>query len=284
MNDMAQKSGKVREVYDAGDGKLCIVTTDRISAFDVVLPTLIPGKGQVLNSLSNFWFEKTRSIILNHLITADNSKMPERFRQAEYEGRTALVKKLNMLPYEVIVRGYMFGSMYESYKKDGQFLGHTFKKEYTLAQKLDEPIVTPSTKAQKGHDVNISADTMKKELGNDLGQKVIDSALAVYKSCYEYAFARGIIIADTKFEFGIDDEGALTLADELLTPDSSRFWDAASYKEGESPRSYDKQYVRDYLKLNGLAGKSGIELPEVIVNRTAALYKECQRKIIGNGQ
>lgn len=281
MTSMSQKSGKVREVYDAGDGKLVIVTTDRISAFDVVLPTLIPGKGQVLNSLSNFWFARTQGIIANHLITADNSKMPQQFQGEEYEGRAALVKKLMMLPYEVIVRGYMFGSMYEAYKKGEPFLGHAFKKEYTLAQKLDEPIVTPSTKADKGHDVNVTADAMKKDLGEELGQKIIDSALEVYKSCYEHALQRGIIIADTKFEFGLDENGILTLADEVLTPDSSRFWDASSYRAGESPASYDKQFVRDYLKANGLAGKKNTPLPKEIVDRTSALYRECQRRIIG---
>lgn len=277
----ADFSGKVREVYDTGDGKLVIITTDRISAFDVVLPTLIPGKGQVLNSLSNFWFSRTSSIIANHLITADNSKMPREFRSEEYEGRAALVKKLKMLPYEVIVRGYMFGSMYEAYKKGEMFLGHAFGKKYEMAQKLDEPIVTPSTKAKEGHDVNITVDTMKKELGEELGGKVVEAALKVYKACYSHALSRGIIIADTKFEFALDDKGTLTLADEVLTPDSSRFWDAKAYKTGSSPSSFDKQFVRDYLKSNGLDGKSGVALPKEIVDKTAALYQECRRRIIG---
>lgn len=283
---ISQRSGKVREVYDAGDGRLVIVTTDRISAFDVVLPTPIPGKGQVLNALSVFWFDRTKDIIANHLITAQDSEIAAALplstaAAAISEGRTMLVKKLKMLPYEVIVRGYMFGSMYEAYKKGEPFLGHAFTRKYALAEKLDEPIVTPSTKAEEGHDVNITAEEMKKDLGEELGQKVIDSALAVYKSCYDHAFERGIIIADTKFEFGLDDDGTLTLADEVLTPDSSRFWDAAKYRAGESPASYDKQFVRDWLKTNGLAGKTGVKLPPEIVEKTAGLYEECKRRIVG---
>lgn len=280
MTNNTQRSGKVREVYDVGDGRLVIVTTDRISAFDVVLPTPIPGKGQVLNALSNFWFDRTKSIMPNHLIAADGGEMPQ-FQGENYKGRTVLVKKLKMLPYEVIVRGYMFGSMYEAYKKGEPFLGHAFTRKYALAEKLDEPIVTPSTKAAEGHDVNITAEEMKKDLGEELGQKVITGALAIYKSCYAHAFKSGIIIADTKFEFGLDDYGTLTLADEVLTPDSSRFWDAAKYRVGESPASYDKQFVRDWLKANGLDGKAGVELPSEIVDKTAALYRECQMRIVG---
>lgn len=279
-NTQSSFSGKVREVYDTGDGSMVIVTTDRISAFDVILATPIPGKGQVLNSLSNFWFEKTRGIIKNHLITADNDKMPPLFQKEEYLGRAALVRKLKMLPYEVIVRGYMFGSMYEAYKKGEMFLGHKFGREYELAERLDSPIVTPSTKAAEGHDVNITAEQMKLELGEDLGGKVIESALAVYNTCYEHAIERGIIIADTKFEFGLDEDGELTLADEVITPDSSRFWDKDEYKAGISPKSFDKQFVRDYLKDNGLAGKAAV-LPIDIVNKTSALYKECQKRIEG---
>lgn len=280
MAEQSNYSGKVREVYDIGDGRMVIVTTDRISAFDAVLPTLIPGKGQVLNALSNFWFEKTKGIIANHLITADSMKMPARFQGEEYQGRTVMVKKLKMIPYEVIVRGYMFGSMYEAYKKGEKFLGHSFDREYELAEKLEKPIVTPSTKAAEGHDINITKEQMIKELGEELGNKVIQSALAVYETCYEHAIARGIIIADTKFEFGLDKGGVLTLADEVLTPDSSRFWDEGEYKTGVSPKSFDKQFVRDYLKDNGLAGKTA-SLPQEIVDKTSALYRECQRRILG---
>ena len=273
-------SGKVREVYDLEDGRMVIVTTDRISAFDVILPTMITGKGKVLNALSNFWFDYTKDIVKNHMISSNTKDMPAEFQKSEFEGRTILVKKLKMIPYEVIVRGYMFGSMYEAYKKGEEFLGHKFDKEYQQAEKLDEPIVTPSTKAQEGHDINVTLDYMKKDLGEELGTKIEKAALAVYKKCYEHAAKNGIIIADTKFEFGLDENGELVLGDEVLTPDSSRFWNAAEYKVGTSPASYDKQFVRDWLKDNNLAGDPNIKsLPAEVVEKTAALYRECQEKI-----
>lgn len=273
-------SGKVREVYDLEDGRMVIVTTDRISAFDVILPTLIPGKGKVLNALSNFWFGYTKDICRNHMISSDLKDMPAEFQKSEYEGRTVLVKKLRMIPYEVIVRGYMFGSMYEAYKKGEPFLGHTFEKEYRQAEQLEKPIVTPSTKAAEGHDINVTLDCMKKDLGEALGTKIEQTALAVYKKCYDHAYKNGIIIADTKFEFGLDEDGELVLGDEVLTPDSSRFWNLAEYKAGTSPASYDKQFVRDWLTKNGLAGNAGIkEIPAEVADKTAALYRECEKRI-----
>lgn len=273
-------SGKVREVYDLEDGRMVIVTTDRISAFDVILPTMITDKGKVLNALSNFWFGYTKDIVKNHMISSDLKDMPSEFQKPEFEGRTILVKKLKMIPYEVIVRGYMFGSMYEAYKKGEPFLGHKFDKTYQQAEKLDQPIVTPSTKAKEGHDINVTLQYMKDDLGEELGTKIEQAALAVYKKCYEHAAKNGIIIADTKFEFGLDEDGDLVLADEVLTPDSSRFWNAATYKVGTSPASYDKQFVRDWLKDNNLAGDANIKsIPQDIVAKTAALYKECQERI-----
>ncbi|MBP5695848.1 MAG: phosphoribosylaminoimidazolesuccinocarboxamide synthase [Treponema sp.] len=273
-------SGKVREVYDLEDGRMVIVTTDRISAFDVILPTMITDKGKVLNALSNFWFDYTKDIVKNHMISSNLKDMPAEFQKSEFEGRTILVKKLKMVPYEVIVRGYMFGSMYEAYKKGEEFLGHKFDKEYQQAEKLDEPIVTPSTKAAEGHDINVTLDYMKKDLGEELGSKIEKAALAIYKKCYEHAAKNGIIIADTKFEFGLDENGELVLADEVLTPDSSRFWNAAEYKVGTSPASYDKQFVRDWLKDNNLAGDPNIKsIPAEIVEKTSALYHECQERI-----
>lgn len=275
-------SGKVREVYDLEDGRMVIVTTDRISAFDVILPTMITDKGKVLNALSNFWFDYTKDIVKNHMISAELKDMPAEFQKPEFEGRTILVKKLKMIPYEVIVRGYMFGSMYEAYKKGEEFLGHKFDKEYKQAEKLDEPIVTPSTKAAEGHDINVTLDYMKKDLGDDLGTKIEQTALAIYKKCYDHAAKNGIIIADTKFEFGLDENGELVLADEVLTPDSSRFWNAAEYKPGTSPASYDKQFVRDWLKDNNLAGDPNIKsIPAEVVEKTSALYHECQKRICG---
>lgn len=273
-------SGKVREVYDLEDGRMVIVTTDRISAFDVILPTMITDKGKVLNALSNFWFDYTKDIVKNHMISSNLKDMPDEFQKSEFEGRTILVKKLKMVPYEVIVRGYMFGSMYEAYKKGEEFLGHKFDKEYQQAEKLDEPIVTPSTKAAEGHDINVTLAYMKKDLGEELGSKIEKAALAIYKKCYEHAAKNGIIIADTKFEFGLDENGDLVLADEVLTPDSSRFWNAAEYKVGTSPASYDKQFVRDWLKNNNLAGDPNIKsIPAEIVEKTSALYHECQERI-----
>ena len=280
-------SGKVREVYDLEDGRMVIVTTDRISAFDVILPTMITDKGKVLNALSNFWFDLTKDIVKNHMISSDLKDMPAEFQKPEFEGRTILVKKLQMVPYEVIVRGYMFGSMYEAYKKGEPFLGHKFDKEYQQAEKLDEPIVTPSTKAAEGHDINVTLDYMKEDLdkkypGKDLGTKIEQAALAIFKKCAEHAAKNGIIIADTKFEFGLDENGDLVLGDEVLTPDSSRFWNAAEYKVGTSPASYDKQFIRDWLKKNNLAGDPNIKsIPDDVVAKTSALYHECQTKICG---
>lgn len=275
-------SGKVREVYDLEDGRMVIVTTDRISAFDVILPTMITDKGKVLNALSDFWFNFTGDIVKNHMISSNLKDMPVEFQKPEYEDRTILVKKLKMIPYEVIVRGYMFGSMYDAYKKGEPFLGHKFDKEYALAEKLAEPIVTPSTKATEGHDINVTLDYMKKDLGDELGSKIEKAALAVYKKCYEHAYKNGIIIADTKFEFGLDENGELILADEVLTPDSSRFWNLAEYKEGKSPASYDKQFIRDWLKENHLDGNPNIKsIPTDIAEKTASLYRECRKKICG---
>ena len=280
-------SGKVREVYDLEDGRMVIVTTDRISAFDVILPTMITDKGKVLNALSNFWFDLTKDIVKNHMISSDLKDMPAEFQKPEFEGRTILVKKLQMVPYEVIVRGHMFGSMYEAYKKGEPFLGHKFDKEYQQAEKLDEPIVTPSTKAAEGHDINVTLDYMKEDLdkkypGKDLGTKIEKAALAIFKKCAEHAAKNGIIIADTKFEFGLDENGDLVLGDEVLTPDSSRFWNAAEYKVGTSPASYDKQFIRDWLKDNNLAGDPNIKsIPDDVVAKTSALYHECQTKICG---
>lgn len=273
-------SGKVREVYDLEDGRMVIVTTDRISAFDVILPTMITDKGKVLNALSNFWFDYTKDIVKNHMLSSDLKDMPKEFQKSEYEGRTILVQKLKMIPYEVIVRGYMFGSMYEAYKKGEPFLGHSFDKTYQQAEKLSEPIVTPSTKASEGHDINVTIDYMKNDIGLELGNKIEQTALAIYKKCYEHAYKNGIIIADTKFEFGLDENGDLVLGDEVLTPDSSRFWDLSKYKTGTSPASYDKQFIRDWLKENNLAGEKSIKaIPSYIVAKTSEIYRECQKKL-----
>ena len=198
-------SGKVREVYDLEDGRMVIVTTDRISAFDVILPTMITDKGKVLNVLSNFWFKYTEDIVKNHMISSDTKDMPAEFQKPEFEGRTILVKKLKMIPDEIIVRGYMFGSMFDALKSGKLPEGMKFDRDYQLAEKLDKPIVTPSTKAAEGHDINVSLDYMRNDLGKELTDKIEKAALAIYNQCYEHAYKNGIIIADTKFEFGLDE-------------------------------------------------------------------------------
>lgn len=274
-------SGKVREVYDLENGQLVIVTTDRISAFDVILPTEITDKGKVLNQLALFWFDYCKDIVPNHIISSDLKDMPEEFQKPEYEGRTILVKKLKMINYEVIVRGYMFGSMWEAYKKDGEFCGKKFDREYKQAEKLDTPMLTPSTKAVEGHDINVDFDYMANDIGKELSEKIKDISLKFFNKCYEYAKENGIILADTKFEFGLDENGELVIADEVCTPDSSRFWDASKYEIGTSPKSFDKQFIRDWLKANNIDGKEGLkEIPEDIVKKTSDIYHECLNRIV----
>ena len=277
-------SGKVREVYETEEGNLVMVTTDRISAFDVILNSTVPNKGKALNQISLYWFDLTKDIIPNHVISSDLADMPNLFAydKANYEGRTILTKKLKMLPYEFIVRGYMFGSMWAEYKESKTFCGKPVEGEYVQAQKLAEPIVTPSVKNNEGHDENITMDRLRAELGAEEADRIADICVKIYNKCYDDAKAKGLIIADTKFEFGYDENGVLTLGDEVMTPDSSRFWAADDYKTGVSPRSYDKQFVRDWLienKLNGVTPAP--ELPAEIVENTAKLYKECFTKITG---
>lgn len=276
-------SGKVREVFEVDESSLVIVTTDRISAFDVILDSEIPGKGTALNLLSNFWFSYTKDIIPNHIISTSIEDLPEEFKQnaAYYQDRTVLVKKLDMLPYEFIVRGYIFGNMWEAYRKGDEFCGQKISGDYQQAEALAAPIVTPSKKVNEGHDEYISLEQLSRELGDDLAKKLCDLSLALYQRCYAYAKERGIIIADTKFEFGFDRSGVLTLGDEIFTPDSSRFWDASCYRIGESPKSYDKQFVRDWLIKENLNGKEPAPaLPDEIIKKTAQIYQACLGKIL----
>ena len=273
-------SGKVRDVYEIEGNKLVIVTTDRISAYDVVLSKPVSGKGKVLNAVSLFWFDYTKNIVPNHVISGDLSALPEFFQTDEFEGRAVLVKKLKMLPFEFIVRGFIFGNMWDAYIKKTPFCGHLIEGDYKLAQKLRAPIITPSTKAQEGHDIYISTDDVAETLGRELTEKINAVCLKLYEACYKYAYEKGIIIADTKFEFGLDENGALTLADEVFTPDSSRFWNLADYKEGESPKSYDKQFVRDYLTQNKVNGEMPFDnVPDGILAKTSDIYAECLRRI-----
>lgn len=274
-------SGKVREVYEVSEDRLAIVTTDRISAFDVIMPTPVPDKGRVLNSLSSFWFSYTSSIVKNHMVSEDLKDMPQELQAPEYEGRTILVKKLKMIPFEFIIRSYLFGSMWKEYEKTGAFCGTPFPAGMQMAQRLPEPILTPSIKAEEGHDVNVSLAYMEEKLGADLAHRVADTALALYKRCFDYAYERGIIIADTKLEFGLDENGELVLADEVLTPDSSRFWSREAYRMGVSPESFDKQYLRDWLTANGLDGRDPApELPPEVVEKTREKYLECEERLV----
>ena len=277
------KEGKVREIYDIGES-LILVATDRISAFDHILKNEVTGKGKILTQMSRFWFDMTGDIIFNHMISTDVADMPEYFRNERFEGRSMLVKKLNMLPVECIVRGYITGSGWESYKKTGVVCGITLPEGLRESEKLPEPIYTPSTKAELGeHDENISyersVEVLEKDFpghGEEYAAKLRDATIAIYKKCADYAASKGIIIADTKFEFGLDDEGNVVLADEMLTPDSSRFWPASEYVVGQGEPSYDKQYVRDWLKANP---DSDYDLPGEVIDRTIEKYREAYDRL-----
>lgn len=279
------KEGKVREIYETEAG-LVMVATDRISAFDNILKNEIKDKGRVLTQMSKFWFEYTGHIVDNHMITVDVDEMPEFFRTDEFRGRSMLCKKLNMLPVECIVRGYITGSGWASYQKTGKVCGITLVEGLKESQKLPEPIYTPSTKADIGnHDENISyeqsIDVIEKDFpdrGRLYASMIRDFSLGLYKKCAAYALEKGIIIADTKFEFGIDVNGNVILADEMLTPDSSRFWPLEGYEEGKPQPSYDKQYVRDWLKANP---ESDYLLPDDVIAKTGDKYKEAYRLLTG---
>lgn len=279
------KEGKVREIYDNGES-LIMVATDRISAFDHILGNEITGKGKVLTQLSKFWFDLTRDIVPNHMISVDNNDMPEFFKQKKYVGNSMICKKLKMLPVECIVRGYITGSGWASYKKDGTVCGIKLPDGLRESEKLPEPIYTPSTKGEIGeHDENISfdesIDVIEKEFpgkGVEYASKLRDYTIELYEKCAEYARRRGIIIADTKFEFGLDENGNVILGDEMLTPDSSRFWPLEGYEPGKSQPSYDKQFVRDWLKENP---DSGYVLPDRVIEKTIDKYKEAYELLTG---
>ena len=279
------KEGKVRELYDIGD-QLIMVATDRISAFDYILKNTIPDKGKVLTQMSRFWFDYTKDIVPNHMISIDPADMPEFFRTPEYAGKSTLCRKLSMIPIECIVRGYITGSGWESYKENGTVCGITLPAGLKECEKLPEPIFTPSTKAEIGiHDENINFDQCVEVCekafpghGADYAAKIRDYTIALYRKCADYALGRGIIIADTKFEFGVDEAGNVVLADEMLTPDSSRFWPLEGYEAGHGQPSFDKQFVRNWLKANP---DSDYHLPEDVVEKTSAKYREAFTMITG---
>ena len=279
------KEGKVREIYDAGDS-LIMVATDRISAFDVILNNKITKKGTVLTQMSKFWFDYTKDCVKNHMISTDVKDMPEYFQTPEFEGKSMLCKKLRMIPVECIVRGYITGSGWKSYKENGTVCGIALPEGLEECSKLPQPIYTPRTKAEIGdHDENISfeqsIDVLEKVFpghGEEYATKIKDYTLKLYEMCAEYALTRGIIIADTKFEFGLDENGDVLIADEMLTPDSSRFWPLEGYEAGHSQPSFDKQFVRDWLTANP---DKGYTLPQDVIDKTIAKYEEAYHLLTG---
>ena len=283
MERRPDSRGKVRDIYDAGEN-LLMVATDRISAFDFILPDEIPFKGEVLNRISAFWFDKFADIVPNHLVSIDPADFPEEF--AEYRdylaGRAMLVKKAQTIPIECIVRGYLTGSGKKTYDENGTVCGIQLPEGLTESSKLPEPLFTPSTKAEIGdHDENISFERCCEIVGEDIATQIRDLSLKIYKAAAEYAATRGIIIADTKFEFGVID-GKVTLIDECLTPDSSRFWPAASYEEGKIQPSYDKQFVRNWLKANWDMTGETPHLPAEVIDGTSERYREAFQIITGS--
>ena len=280
------KEGKVREIYDIGEN-LIMVATDRISAFDVILKNKVTKKGAVLTQMSKFWFDLTKDIVKNHMVSVDTADMPEYFRTPEFTGNSMLCKKLTMIPVECIVRGYITGSGWKSYKENGTVCGIKLPEGLKECGKLPEPIYTPSTKAEIGdHDENIDFDRSVEVLekafpghGQEYATKIRDYTLALYKKCADYALTRGIIIADTKFEFGIDENGEVVIGDEMLTPDSSRFWPVEGYEEGHDQPSFDKQFVRNWLKANP---DSDYNLPQDVIDKTIDKYLEAYRLLTGS--
>lgn len=268
-------SGKVRDMYEVDNSRMMIVVSDRISAWDHVMPSPLKGKGKILNMLSNFWFDYTKDIVKNHVISVDIKDFPQEFQKEEFKNRSMLVKKVKMLPVECIVRGYISGSAWKEYKETGEITGVKYKEGLQFSEKFETPIFTASTKGEDGeHDINIDFDTVIKMLGKDLAIKVRDTSLALYKKVSEFALTKGIIIADTKFEFGVDENGELVLADEIFTPDSSRFWPLEKYKVGEEQESFDKQYLRNYLKENGFVDKAPDTVPSEVMEKTLEKYIE----------
>jgi phosphoribosylaminoimidazole-succinocarboxamide synthase len=274
--------GKVRDIYAVDERTMLIVTTDRLSAFDVVLPDPIPDKGRVLNEISNFWFARTTGIVPNHLTgTSIGEVVRDADERALLEGRAVVVKRLQALPLEAVVRGYLIGSGWKDYQRTGAVCGVVLPPGLKLAERLPQPLFTPATKAAAGdHDENISFEQAERVVGASLAARVRDAALALYNFAVAHAQARGIIVADTKFEFGLDDNGTLTLIDEVVTPDSSRFWPADQYRVGVSPPSFDKQFVRDYLETLDWNKKApGPPLPAQIITKTSEKYREALTRL-----
>jgi len=274
--------GKVRDIYAVGDDLLLIVTTDRLSAYDVILPTPVPEKGRVLNELASFWFSRLAPIVPNHLTGIDPESVVAPEERDQVRGRAVVVRKLSPLPIEAVVRGYLEGSGWKEYSATGKVCGVPLPPGLKRASRLPEPIFTPATKAEAGHhDENITFERMAKIVGEDRAREVRDTAILLYRAAADYALERGIIIADTKFEFGVDGNGKLHLIDEALTPDSSRFWPLDTWKEGASPESYDKQYVRNWLDAIGFERKPPAPaMPPDVAAKTSEKYQEAARRLI----
>ncbi|MGZ8843955.1 MAG: phosphoribosylaminoimidazolesuccinocarboxamide synthase [Pyrinomonadaceae bacterium] len=277
------KRGKVRDVYAVDDDRLLIVATDRISAFDCILPTAIARKGEVLTSLSKFWFDKLAHIVPNHLITIDDEQMPQGVQRAQdLRGRSMLVQRTEVFPVECVVRGYLVGSGWKDYLRTGEVCGRKLPDNLLESAELQEPIFTPSTKADEGHDENINEEQVRDMLGAETAEYLRETSLRLYNEARSFARGRGIIIADTKFEFGRDQNGEIVLIDEALTPDSSRFWPAESYSPGKSQPSFDKQFVRDYLETLAWDKKPPApSLPSEVATATTARYLEAYRLLTG---
>jgi phosphoribosylaminoimidazole-succinocarboxamide synthase len=282
LSQLHEASGKVRELYGFGD-RLLLVASDRISAFDVVLPTAIPDKGRVLTGLSRFWFERTRGLVRNHMLSVNVADFPEEAQGApDLAGRTMLAKRLQMLPIECVVRGYLVGSGWKDYRATGAVCGHALPTGLREADKLPEPLFTPSTKATEGHDANIDRAGGIALVGEERFDEIERISIELYRTAADYALERGIIIADTKFEFGVDEQDRIVIGDEVLTPDSSRFWPVDEYAPGGSPPSYDKQYVRDWLEtLDWDKTPPGPEIPANVVEGTRARYVEAYERLTG---
>ena len=282
LSQLHEASGKVRELYGFGD-RLLLVASDRISAFDVVLPTAIPDKGRVLTGLSRFWFERTRGLVRNHMLSVNVADFPEEAQGApDLAGRTMLARRLRMLPIECVVRGYLVGSGWKDYRATGSVCGHALPAGLREADRLPQPLFTPSTKATEGHDANIDRAGGIALVGEERFDEIERVSIELYRTAADYALDRGIIIADTKFEFGVDDQGRIVIGDEVLTPDSSRFWPVDEYAPGGSPPSYDKQYVRDWLEtLDWDKTPPGPEIPANVVEGTRARYVEAYERLTG---
>jgi phosphoribosylaminoimidazole-succinocarboxamide synthase len=276
--------GKVRDVYQVDENQLLLVTTDRISAFDCILPTPIPSKGVVLTKLSAFWFDLLANLTKHHLITIDFEQMPENVRlNSDFRGRSMLVKKTTVFPVECIVRGYLEGSGWKDYQATSEISGHKLPEGLRQCEKLPAPIFTPATKAQNGHDENITESRFEEIIGTKAAEKLKTTSLKIYQKASEYALTRGIIIADTKFEFGLDENGDILLIDEVLTPDSSRFWSIETYSPGKAQPSFDKQFVREYLEtLDWNKQPPAPPLPEEIIQATTERYLQAYRLLTGN--